>query len=286
VELIRAEASRAERERSDNPDAVDLTMRAMATMSNWNSATKSEWSDAIAMLERALALDPNYEPAMTALANALQAREAAGWSSDPAGDLERAQKTADAALAISPHDVWAHMAKAWVFEHKSEFRSAIAEAEAATADDPNNANAIAYVGFWKMFLGRSEDGVAGVEQALRLSPHDFQEPIWQLHLCYLHNHLAQWDQSIAWCEKALASNVRERQGALEALAAAYAWAGQDKEAKRAAAELLELDSSFTVQAFERGSARASDDPTFLAQHQRVVEGLRKAGLPEGPARPN
>jgi adenylate cyclase len=28
----------------------------------------------------------------------------------------------------------------------------------------------------------------------------------------------------------------------------------------------------------------SDDPTFNAQYQRIVEGLRKAGLPEGEAK--
>ena len=28
----------------------------------------------------------------------------------------------------------------------------------------------------------------------------------------------------------------------------------------------------------------SDDPTYNAQYQRVIEGLRKAGLPEGEAK--
>jgi hypothetical protein len=30
----------------------------------------------------------------------------------------------------------------------------------------------------------------------------------------------------------------------------------------------------------------SGDPTFNAQYQRIVEGLRKAGLPEGMAKTN
>jgi adenylate cyclase len=278
VALVRAEALRAERERPNNPDAVDLTMRADSALLDFNATNKSAWNDAIAMLERALTIDPKYEPAMTGLANALQARVAGGWSSDPASDLERAQKTADAALAIRPHDEWAHMAKAWGFERKQEYRSAIAEAEAAIGDNPNNANAIAYAGFWKMYLGHSEDGVAGVERALRLSPHDFQEPIWQVHLCYLHNHLAQWEQSIEWCERALANNVREREGALGSLAAAYAWAGHDKEAKEAVAELRKLDPSFTLQSV--AADHPSDDPTYRAQSARIFEGLRKAGLPE------
>src|SRR5271170_1506643 len=253
-------------------------MRAEAALFNYNTANKAAWNDAIAMLERALALDPTYEPAVSGLANALQARVSTGWSDDPAGDLERAQKTADAALALRPHDAWAHMARAWIFEHKHEFRSAIAEAEAAIGDDPNNANAIAYAGFWKMYLGRSEEGVAAIERALRLSPHDFQEPIWQLHLCYLHNHLAQWDQSIEWCEKALANNVRERESALAALAAAYAIAGHDNEAKEAVAQLRTIDPKLTVKKAE--GASVSDDPTYRAQSARVIEGLRKAGLPE------
>ena len=96
--------------------------------------------------------------------------------------------------------------------------------------------------------------------------------------CYLHNNLAQWEQAIEWCEKALANNVREKEGALASLAAAYAWAGHDKEAKEAVAELRKLDPSFTLQSL--ADYHPSDDPTFIAQEQRIFEGLRKAGLPE------
>jgi tetratricopeptide (TPR) repeat protein len=147
-------------------------------------------------------------------------------------------------------------------------------------DNPNNANAIAYAGFWNMYLGHSEEGVAGIERALRLSPHDFQEPIWQVHLCYLHNNLAQWEQSIEWCEKALANNVREKQYALGSLAAADVWAGHDKEAKEAVAELRKLNPSITLQS-AAGYFYLSDDPTYKAQSARILDGLRKAGLPEG-----
>ena len=36
---------------------------------------------------------------------------------------------------------------------------------------------------------------------------------------------------------------------------------------------------FTVQTW--AGMHMSDDPTFNAQNQRIIEGLRKAGLPEG-----
>ena len=130
-----------------------------------------------------------------------------------------------------------------------------------------------------MYLGHAEDGVVGQETALRLSPHDPLAPIWQVHLCYLYNHLAQWDQAIEWCERALANNVKERGEALAALAVANAWAGHDAEAKNAIAELQRVDPNYTLSSLKRGK-RVSDDPTFNEQTGRIFEGLRKAGLPE------
>ena len=66
------------------------------------------------------------------------------------------------------------------------------------------------------------------------------------------------------------------------LAAANAWAGHDKEAKDAAAQLQKVLPGYTVQTW--AGRQVSDDPTYNAQYQRVVEGLRKAGLPEGEAK--
>jgi hypothetical protein len=106
----------------------------------------------------------------------------------------------------------------------------------------------------------------------------------QVHLCYLHNNLAQWEQAIEWCEKALANNVKERRNALAALAVANAWAGHDKEAKDAVAELRKADPAFTVQIM--AGWHPSDDPIFKAQFARYLEGLRKAGVPEGEAKTN
>ena len=279
AELTKAEALRAARERPNNPDAVDLTMRGYAILWNFNGANKSSWNDAMAMFERALALDPKDAPAMTGLATALFARPYAGWSDDPAGDIARADEMADAALALRPDNSEAHFVKALLFEEKSQMREAIAEAETAIADDPNNARAIAMASYYRMYLGHAEDGVVGQETALRLSPHDPLAPIWQVHLCYLYNHLAQWEQAIEWCQKALANNVKERGEALAALAAANAWAGHDEEAKKAVAELQRVDPNYTLSSLKRGK-RASDDPTFNAETDRIFEGLRKAGLPE------
>ena len=153
----------------------------------------------------------------------------------------------------------------------------------AIADDRNWADSHAAAGFFKMLLGHSEDGFAGVETALRLSPRDPNVPDWQFYMCHLHTHLAQWEQAIEWCSKSIAGNPQNCFPFVD-LAAANAWAGHDKEAKDAAAQLQKVYPGFTVQTW--AGIHWSDDPTFNAQYQRIVEGLRKAGVPEGDKKTN
>ena len=49
-------------------------------------------------------------------------------------------------------------------------------------------------------------------------------------------------------------------------------------AKAALARLIKAMPRFTVQLW--ANVKSSDDPTFECEYQRIVEGLRKAGLPE------
>ena len=129
-----------------------------------------------------------------------------------------------------------------------------------------------------MFLGQSEDGLADVETAFRLSPRDPLAPYWQFYGCTLNAHLAQWEQAIELCNKAYAGPP-EAWFVFRELAAANAWAGHDKEAKEAVAQLQKVYPGFTVQKWL--GIPWSDDPTFNAQLARITEGLRKAGLPGG-----
>ncbi len=66
------------------------------------------------------------------------------------------------------------------------------------------------------------------------------------------------------------------------LAAANGWMGRPAEASAAVAELQKLKPSFTVQDY-----LALPHPVnakWKSEDLRIVQGLRKAGLPEGPPR--
>ena len=54
-----------------------------------------------------------------------------------------------------------------------------------------------------------------------------------------------------------------------------------KEAQDAAAQLQKIYPGFTAQTYAGFAAQFSSDPTYNAQVQRILEGLRKAGVPEG-----
>ena len=275
VELVKAESLRATRERPNNPDATDLTTRAAAL---WMSSDESKLADVMNLYEQALALDPHNLPAMTGVAGVLQERVTQFASKDPKADIARADELINAVLAIQPDNSWAHDIKAWLFFAKRQFGPATAEAETAIAEDRNNADAYAAAGFFKLFLGHSEEGFASVEKALLLSPRDPALTFWQFEMCHLHSHLAQWEQAIEWCSKSTASDPTNFFPLVD-LTAANAWLGHDREAKEAAAQLQKVYPGFTVQTW--AGHHFSDDPTFDAQFQRVLEGLRKAGLPEG-----
>jgi hypothetical protein len=45
-------------------------------------------------------------------------------------------------------------------------------------------------------------------------------------------------------------------------------------------ELLKVRPGFTVETLAQDGAEYSDNPTFRKEFERIVEGARKAGLPE------
>jgi class 3 adenylate cyclase/TolB-like protein len=292
LELVRAEALRATRERPDNPDAVDLALRGLVAIYRFSPASNKE---AVDDFERALKLDPELVRAKLGLSAALSDRVVAGWSSIPRSDAERAERLADEALSAEPGNAIAHFVKALVYQTLivtklrtppgPEWEAGIAEADAATNLDRNFAGAHAISGYWRLFLGRAAEGFVGIETAMKLSPRDPVRPVWESWICHLHSHLAQWEQAIEHCRLA-AQGAPYFWFTFADLVAANAWLGRDEEAKTDLADLLRLKPDLTAQSYLATAATYSDNAVFTQQIARMVEGMRKAGLPEGEAKTN
>ena len=111
VELVKAEALRAARERPNNLDAADLAMQGRAFY--YSNPDKRGSDEALAPFERAIALDPQNVSAMIGLARVLTSRFIGLATKDPEGDIARVEKTIDAALTIQPNNSEAHESRAW-----------------------------------------------------------------------------------------------------------------------------------------------------------------------------
>jgi tetratricopeptide (TPR) repeat protein len=83
---------------------------------------------------------------------------------------------------------------------------------------------------------------------------------------------------VAWLRRAIENN-RNQAIAHFWLAAALAFLGRVDEARAAAQAGLALDPAFTVARFL--NAAGTDNPVYMRQRERVCDGMRKAGVPEG-----
>ena len=161
----------------------------------------------------------------------------------------------------------------------SALREGIAECEHALALDRNLAAAHAIIGLGKIFIGRAEETEAHVGEALRLSPRDTMAYIWMTIAGIAKNHLGSCEQAVAWFRRAIEAN-RNYPPAYFLLAAALAQLGRLDEAHSAVKAGLALNPAYTISRARAAWTAMSDDPTYLAQLEPILEGMRKAGVPE------
>ena len=276
VELVNVEGRRTPRA---DPDAVDLTMRGWSVLNG--GPNKEDVHRSVALFEDALRIDPENSQARVGLAQALTLVYRNRSDPEPAKVLARADEAASRAIAAAPNNAHAHYVKAEVLGLSNRFDAALATYDRAIALDHNHA--AAYVGRARNLnvIGRSAEALAPVEKAIRLSPRDPELYVWYFVLCHANTHLARDAQAIDWCLKSIATG-KTFWFAYVDLASAYAWRGQQAEAAVAVAELLKLRPGFTVQTMVQEGSETSDNPAFRKEFQRIVDGARKAGLPERP----
>ena len=271
--LIAAEARRAAQ--SSLPDSTDLYFQGMA----WTNKgiTPNHLAQAGGFFERALALDPNNVGALIGAAGVEITLAGAYTTDDGAARLATARAALTKALSLAPGHALAHLFLGRLLIFSNCGRQAIAECERALALDRNLATAHAIIGMAKIFTGRSEETEAHVREALRLSPRDTFAFSWIATAGVAKLYLGDDEEAVAWLRRAIETN-RNLPNAHFYLAAALANLGQLNEAQAAAVAGLAINPTYTINGFRAGSS--SDNPTFLAQRERIYKGMQMAGVPE------
>jgi tetratricopeptide (TPR) repeat protein len=182
------------------------------------------------------------------------------------------------ALSLTPQHARAQWLLGSVKIYTNRGAQGIADCEQALALDRNLANAHAYIGHAKYFLGRGAETEAHVQEALRLSPRDTEASIWMMFAGFAKLQLGADEEAVARFRRSVDFN-RNHPRAHFWLAAALAHLGRLDEARSEVQAGLALDPTFTLARFRTNVP--SDNPTYLAKRERLNEGLRMAGVPEG-----
>ncbi|HEY1453524.1 MAG TPA: adenylate/guanylate cyclase domain-containing protein [Roseiarcus sp.] len=274
AQLIAVEARRAER--APAPDSIDLYFQGEAWVNK--GVTFESMTMAREFFERALVLDPTNVDALAGMSQ-VEANFAISLSTnDKAARFIAAEAAATKALSLAPDHALAHLALGMVLGFTNRAAPGIAEYERALALDRNIAGAHALIGQNKLFIGRAEEAEAHVLEALRLSPRDPWAYVWLLTAGFAACLLGRDDEAESWFRRSIEAN---RNFALCRFihATVLAKAGRMDEARSELAAGLALDPGFTIANFRL--AVASDNPHYLAQRARVIDDMRRAGVPEG-----
>ena len=273
-QLIANEARRAEQ--APNPDSMDLYFQGMVWRNKgFNPANLKQ---ARSFFERAMALDPNN---LEALIGAASVDTLVGALYAPDERTERlgaGEAALTKVLSLAPNNASAH---AWMGAvHVYSYRRAqgIAEYERALALDPNYVTAHALIGLAKFLDGHAEETERHVLEALRFSPRDPVAFVWFEFIALAKLQLGADEDAVAWYRRSIEINRNYPNSHLW-LAAALELLGRHDEASAEVQSGLALDPGYSI--CRARAAAQSDDPVFLKQRERLIEAMRKAGVPEG-----
>jgi adenylate cyclase len=133
--------------------------------------TQSATLEALALIDRAVSLDPNYGAALVLGAVCHNISQLFGWSRQPALDRQRGIEMAHRALAAASDDadVLAHAASV-VAGLERDTDAAVALCDKAIALNPGSPIVWFMSGIIRLRVGETEPAVVHLEKAMRLDP--------------------------------------------------------------------------------------------------------------------
>lgn len=267
--LRRAEINRVKRKRPDSLDAYDLVLRAQPDV---DSGMPEQVTQALVLLERAIALEPSYA---LAHGNAAMCHHClflrAGLQEASRADSIRYARSAithgqDDALALT-------LAGFSIGMDGHDRSAAFTALDAALAISPSSA--LTYI-LGSVMLGWGGDADRAIEwseRGMRLSPFDSWAFAAFDAQAMGHFHRGRYEEACRAAYRSVQANPRHSITHVQ-LAAALAKLGRLQEARAAAARVLELHPTFRYGHQFQGVNCA---PALAAS---LGEALRTAGLPE------
>jgi adenylate cyclase len=269
AEVGEFERKRARRKRPDSLDAWESYQRGL-----WHvyQFADKDVEEARVLFRRAIELDQGFGSAYTGLGYTYFLDSIFGWGNNTDNNIQQSFRATKKALALDDRDAMAHYTLGRLYMLLGDQESALGESQRAIELNPSLALGHFGLGHALMLLGKPDDAIAELDTAMQLSPRD---PImWVFEYTkatalILIDHL---DMALDYARRAT-RHANSGLWAWIAMTSVLGHLGRAKEGHAALQKLLDIKPDFAPEFIQ----------TYLPfdreeDHQRYVDGLRKAGL--------
>ena len=276
LELKDAVSRQAARGRARNLEAEDYAVRAWAEL--WTKPQSRATNDeALAYVAKALALDASNSEALAVAAYAHARASSYGWSTSRAESIRLGIAAGEKAVSIDPKNADAFYALGFLYTASGDIPKSQELMRQCMALNRNHAPAYFYYGQNLIRLDRARDAIPWIERAFALSPRDPLGSVWHGAIARARISAGEDELAIEAARKGIAAN-RDHAHNYAVLAGALSHLGCSEEAKAALGEFLRVQPGITVRRYR--TTLTSDVQPGIKAYERLLAGLRKAGMPE------
>ena len=240
-----------------------------------NITSRADYEAARALRQWAVDLDRHDAAALADLTFAIVTGVLNHWSDDAVADLHAADLALQDALLIAPGSMRVRGAQCQILRAMRQFEAAIKACSELAQSFPDYGYPHKEIGYDKLMMGQPDEALAEFIEADRLGPDSPLRWSWQQGIGLVYLMQGQDQKAIEWLSRAALEAPNAGHPAAY-LASAYALAGREQEAREALGHYLKLWPNTTLKSFGPTIGTAA----FNSSMQRVLEGLRLAGLPE------
>ncbi|MGK9231698.1 adenylate/guanylate cyclase domain-containing protein [Inquilinus limosus] len=260
-----AARDRAKRKTTDNLEAYECLLAGKVLH---HRSTRDDNAQALAMLDRAIALDPKYAHAHAWRACVLGQGWVNGWCADRDATWDAVVGALETAVALDDNDADVHRILAAVALTRDEFDRSVYHQERALGLNPNYDLIVVQQGEILTWLGRPEEGIDWIRKAMRLNPYH-PERFWS-HLGRAYYTARRYAEAV----EAYSHITRQDHTHHAFLAAALAQMGDATAAGAHAQAVLRIEPGFTADGF-----LATLHYKYDEDRAHCRDGLLAAGLP-------
>jgi adenylate cyclase len=273
--LAKAEVARLSGKDPNSFTAYDYLMRGWY---EWHKFTPESNAASRDLFEQARKIDPNYARAYVGLCWAYANDFDYEWTSDYAKTLKLTLDMASEAVRLDPNDYQAHWALAWAYLYHRQHNKAVAEYARARELNPNDAELIAEMANFLIFMGEPKQAIEHAKEGMRLNP--FHENWYDEYLGWAYAEAGMPKRAIEVFQKAidLQNPADDQLWYFPTIAAAYAdpAVGQPDEARKIVKTLLSRKPKYsTFESVSRAFPYKTKELT-----DRYVNAARSVGLPD------